>query len=124
MDIKNTFSLATELLCEQIKTVVEDHKGIDLVTIDLKDKSSIADYMIIISGTSNRHLVALAGAIVESASKLGLRARSVEGLTLADWVLIDLGDVIVHLFRPEIRTFYDLEKMWGVVLPVSQLEIA
>ncbi len=123
MDIKHTSSLTPDLVCEKVKTIIEDHKGLDLVVVDLKEKSSIADYMMIVSGTSNRHLVGMAGAIVEGIAKSGLRARSVEGLTLADWVLIDLGDIIVHLFRPEIRTFYDLEKMWGVVLPVSQLEV-
>jgi ribosome-associated protein len=111
-------------LCEKVKEIIEDHKGLDTVTVDLREKSSIADYMIIVSGTSNRHLVSMANSIAEATAKVGVRARSIEGLTLADWVLIDLGDVIVHLFRPEIRIFYDLEKMWGVVLPSSALEIA
>ncbi len=107
-------------LCERVKTIIDDHKGLQVVVVDLKEKSSIADYMVIASGTSSRHISGLAQSIAGELSREGVRAKSIEGMSVADWVLIDLGDVIVHLFRPETRTFYDLEKMWGVVLPPSQ----
>jgi ribosome-associated protein len=116
--------ISPDVLCEKIKTIIDDHKGQQVVIVDLKEKSSIADYMIIVSGTSNRHLVGIAHSIAGELAKEGVRPKSMEGLSLADWVLIDLGDVIVHLFRPEVRSFYDLEKMWGVVLPPSQEEIS
>jgi ribosome-associated protein len=86
-------------------------KAEDIVTIDLHGKSSIGDYMVVSSGRSNRHVASIADRVVEDLGRVGIKAR-IEGLPHADWVLIDAGDVIVHVFRPEIRTFYGLEKMW------------
>ena len=86
-------------------------KAEDIVTIDLHGKSSIGDYMVVSSGRSNRHVASIADRVIEGLGRVGIKTR-IEGLPHADWVLIDAGDVIVHVFRPEIRTFYNLEKMW------------
>ncbi len=88
-------------------------KAEDTVTIDLRDKSSLADAMVVTSGRSHRHVGAVADRVVENLSKAGCRDLRVEGLPHCDWVLIDAGDVIVHVFRPEVRDFYNLEKMWS-----------
>jgi ribosome-associated protein len=90
---------------------LDDMKAEDIVTIDLHGKSSIADYMVVSSGHSNRHVGSIADRVIEDLGRAGIETR-VEGMSNADWVLIDAGDVIVHVFRPEIRTFYGLEKMW------------
>lgn len=92
---------------------LEDMKAEDIVTIDLSDKTSIADCMVVASGRSNRHVGSVADNIVEELKKTGLTDIRVEGQPHCDWVLIDAGDVIVHVFRPEVRTFYNLEKMWA-----------
>jgi ribosome-associated protein len=95
---------------------LDDDKAEDIVVIDLAGKSSIADFMIIATGRSQRQVAALAEHVREKLAALGVKRVSTEGLSQADWVLIDAGDVIVHLFRPEVRAFYNLEKMWGVSL--------
>ncbi len=96
---------------------MEDDKAEDLVTIDLAGKSTIADYMIIANGRSQRQVGAMAEHLREKLKAAGLASVPVEGGQRCDWVLIDAGDVIVHLFRPEVRAFYNLEKMWGLDLP-------
>jgi ribosome-associated protein len=96
---------------------LEDDKAEDLVTIDLAGKSTIADYMVIASGRSQRQVGAMAEHLREKLKAAGLTSVPVEGAQRCDWVLIDAGDVIVHVFRPEVRTFYNLEKMWGLDLP-------
>ena len=96
-----------------VRASLDDDKAEDVVTIELSGKSDIADYMVIASGRSNRQVAAMAEHAVEKLKAAGLKGISVEGLARADWVLIDGGDVIVHLFRPEVRAFYGLEKMWG-----------
>lgn len=90
---------------------LDDMKAEDIVTIDLHGKSSIGDYMVVSSGRSNRHVGSIADRVIEDLRRAGIKTR-IEGMPHADWVLIDAGDVIVHVFRPEIRTFYNLEKMW------------
>jgi nicotinate-nucleotide adenylyltransferase len=105
-------------LLELVLQTLEDGKAEEIVTIDLAGKTTIADQMVIASGRSNRQVVALTEHLEEALSR---RNRiSIEGKTQGDWVLIDAGDVIVHLFRPEIRTYYNLEKMWGETLPDSE----
>ena len=89
-------------------------KAEDTVTIDLTGKSSIADCMVVTTGRSNRQVGAIADRVVEDLRKAGLKNVRVEGMPHCDWVLIDASDVIVHVFRPEVRTFYQLEKMWQV----------
>src|ERR1700760_2851323 len=92
---------------------LDDMKAEDTVTIDLTGKTSLGDYMVVTSGRSNRHVNAVADHIVEDLETAGLRGIRVEGVPHCDWVLIDAGDVIVHVFRPEVRAFYNLEKMWA-----------
>jgi ribosome-associated protein len=92
---------------------LDDMKAEDTVTIDLTGKTSIADAMVVTSGRSNRHVTSIADSAVEGLHKAGLKGIRVEGKKNGDWVLIDAGDVIVHVFRPEVRAFYDLEKMWA-----------
>jgi ribosome-associated protein len=88
-------------------------KAEDSVAIDLSGKSSIADYMVVTSGRSQRHVSAVAEHVVKDLKDAGAMQIRVEGMRQGDWVLIDAGDVIVHVFRPEVRTFYNLEKMWS-----------
>ncbi|MFZ0610281.1 MAG: ribosome silencing factor [Xanthobacteraceae bacterium] len=103
--------LDAEEILRLILARLDDMKAEDILTIDLRDKSSIGDYMVVSSGRSQRHVGSVADRVVEDLHKAGVRAH-VEGTPHCDWVLIDAGDVIVHVFRPEVRTFYNLEKMW------------
>ena len=91
---------------------LDDMKAEDTVTIDLRNKSSIADYIVVSTGTSNRHVGSLADRVLKALGEAGVPGVRVEGMPQCDWVLIDAGDVIVHVFRPEVRTFYNLEKLW------------
>lgn len=90
-------------------------KAEETITIDLRGKSTICDYMVVTSGRVNRHVGAIAESVMKGLSGIGLKSVHVEGLKNCDWVLIDTGDVIVHVFRPEVREFYGLEKMWTPV---------
>jgi ribosome-associated protein len=92
---------------------IDDMKAEDTITIDLTGKSSLADAIVVTSGRSNRQVGAIADRLVEDLGKAGVRGIRVEGMPHCDWVLIDAGDVIVHVFRPEVRAFYNLEKMWA-----------
>jgi ribosome-associated protein len=92
---------------------LDDMKAEDTTTIDLRGKSAIADYMVVTSGRSNRHVGSVADRVVQGLHEAGIRRVRVEGMPLCDWVLIDAGDVLVHVFRPEARAFYNLEKMWA-----------
>lgn len=87
-------------------------KAEDTVTIDLRGKSSLTDYMVITTGRVNRHVGAIADDVAKALKEIGIAAPHIEGQPNCDWVLIDSGDVIVHIFRPEVREFYNLEKMW------------
>jgi len=98
---------------------LDDMKAEDTVTIDLSGKTTIGDYMVVTSGRSNRHVGAVADHIVEDLEKAGLPDVRIEGQPHCDWVLIDAGDVIVHVFRPEVRAFYNLEKMWAPGRPTE-----
>ena len=93
---------------------LEDSKGEDIVSIDLNGKSALADHMVIVSGRSNRHVNAVAEHLLRDLKEGGVNQAKVEGLQNGDWVLIDTGDIIIHIFRPEVRTFYNIEKMWTV----------
>lgn len=95
-----------------VQAVLEDSKAEDIITIDLDGKSALADAMIIASGRSHRHVSAVADHITRALKEAGYGSPQVEGLPHADWVLIDTGDVILHLFRPEVRSFYNMEKLW------------
>lgn len=96
---------------------LDDEKAQDIVFIDLRDKSSVADAMIVASGRSHRHVAAMADHLLRKLKEEGYGKCRVEGLPHADWVLIDAGDLIVHLFRPEVRAFYNIEKIWAVDAP-------
>ena len=88
-------------------------KALDIECIDLRGQSALADFMVIASGTSSRHISALAEKLSERLKALGIHDVRAEGLQTSDWVILDAGDVIVHLFRPEVRSFYNLERMWA-----------
>ncbi len=92
---------------------LDDDQAQEVVSIPLEGKSSIADYMVIASGRSTRQVAAMAQKLAEKIKQAGFGPARVEGLPAADWVLIDAGDVVVHLFRPEVRSFYNLERMWA-----------
>ena len=91
---------------------LDDMKAEETVTIDLRGKSAFSDYMIVTTGRANRHVGAIAENVAKGLKETGIKAIHVEGLTNCDWVLIDSGDVIVHVFRPEVREFYNLERLW------------
>ena len=99
---------------------LEELKAEDTLVIELAGKTSLADQMIITSGRSNRHVGSIADEVVKTLKAAGHPTPRVEGVPHCDWVLIDAGDVIVHVFRPEVREFYNLEKMWGVDRPVER----
>jgi ribosome-associated protein len=98
---------------------LDDMKAEDTITIDLRDKSSIGDYMVVSSGRSHRHVGSIADRIVEDLQEVGVAARVV-GMPHCDWVLIDASDIIVHVFRPEVRAFYNIEKMWLAIRPTRR----
>jgi ribosome-associated protein len=102
---------------KSIEKILDDNKAQNITTIDLKNKSFIADYMIIASGTSSRHLQALSENLVTELKKIGLENCRIEGKDSNDWKLVDAIDVIIHIFHPEKREFYDLEKMWSEEIP-------
>jgi ribosome-associated protein len=102
-----------------VETSLTDDKAENIVVIDLAGKTSIADHMVIASGRSQRHVGATAQHLVERLKAEGVEPVRAEGVSQCDWVVIDAGDAIVHLFRPEVRTFYNLEKMWGEHRPES-----
>ena len=99
-------------------------KGQAIVTIDLKGKTPIADYLVIVSGTSSRQVGAMAEHLIEKLKAAGVDGITTEGKENCDWVLVDAGDVIVHLFKPEVRDFYNLEKMWNSSISAVQAEKA
>lgn len=107
-------ALERDGLLDLVTTSLDDDKAEDIVAIDLAGKSAISDHMVIASGRSQRHVAAMSEHLVRKLKELGVKGISVEGANQGDWVLIDAGDVIVHLFRPDVRDFYGLDKMWGV----------
>lgn len=115
--------LAAEDLARLIQVLLEDAKAEETVAIDLDGRSTIADTMIVTSGRSNRHVASIAERIITGLKEKGHGRARVEGLNTCDWVLIDAGDVIVHVFRPEVRAFYNLEKMWSPDRPVERLVV-
>jgi ribosome-associated protein len=99
-------------LTEKLVASLDEAKAEDVATIDLRDKTSLADVMIIATGRSSVHVGAIADRVLKACKAAGISAR-IEGLPQCDWVLVDAGDAIIHIFRPEVRQFYNLEKMWG-----------
>ena len=103
---------------------LDDDKAQDVVFIDLKGKSAVADGLIVASGRSHRHVGAMADHLLRALKEQGYGKARIEGLPHCDWVLIDTGDVIVHLFRPEVRAFYNIEKIWSVEPPATRTALS
>jgi ribosome-associated protein len=115
--------LSSHDLLRLIETSLADDKAIDPVTIDLAGKTSFADLMVIATGSSQRHIATMAEHLLERLKFKGFKGLRAEGAGQSDWVLIDAGDVVVHLFKDEVRHFYDLEKLWGAALPEVGSEV-
>ena len=105
--------IAADEALKAILATLEDSKAEDIVSIDIAGKSALADYMVVATGRSQRHVSSIAEHISRDLTEAGGRVARVEGVPHCDWVLLDAGDVIVHIFRPEVRSFYNLEKMWS-----------
>jgi ribosome-associated protein len=106
--------MQTEALADLAETALDDLKGVDVRRIDVRDRTSITDVIVIASGTSERHVRSLADRVVERAKEAGVKPLGVEGERGGDWLLIDLGDVVVHVMSREKRDFYNLEKLWSM----------
>lgn len=113
-DISSTLPASTASAFAAVITSLEDAKAEEIVTIDITEKSSIGDAMVVASGRSHRHVGAIADRLTRDLKEAGHGSAAVEGLPHCDWVLVDTGDVIIHIFRPEVREFYNIEKMWSV----------
>ena len=111
------------LLKKEIVQILNDNKAAEIETINLKDKTSIADFMIIASGNSSRHIQALSEILLDELKKRGVKNCRLEGRNSNDWKLIDAVDIIIHIFHPEKRKFYNLEKMWSELIPKERLTI-
>ncbi|MDA9615261.1 ribosome silencing factor [Candidatus Pelagibacter sp.] len=106
-----------------ILETLDSNKALDIVSIDLKNKSSMADYLIIASGTSSRHIQALSEMVLEKLKSNGVKSSKIEGKESGDWKLVDGIDLIVHIFHPDKRKFYELEKIWSEVIPKEKVMI-
>ena len=104
----------SDALTDLVVDALDDVKAKDIVRLDVRDMTAVTDYMIVASGTSNRHVKALVDNVAEKAKAAGERPLGVEGPETSEWVLIDLGDVIVHVMLPKVREFYDLERLWSL----------
>lgn len=100
-------------LLNMIKEKLEDLKAMDTVVLDVRDKTTVTDYIVIATGTSNRHVRSIAESVIESSKKNKCPPIGVEGLSVGEWALIDLGDVVVHVFLEQVRAFYTLEELWA-----------
>ena len=118
VDSSSTPEAGSDLI-STIITALDDNKAEEINTINLQGKSGIADHLVIANGRSARQVAALTDYVSKALKEAGVKNLTVEGLNQADWVLIDAGDVIVHIFRPEVRSFYNLEKMWSMNLADS-----
>ena len=106
-----------------ILDTLDSNKALDIISIDLKNKSSMADYMIIASGTSSRHIQALSEQVLEKLKSNGVKNSKIEGKESLDWKLVDGIDLIVHIFNPDKRKFYELEKIWSELIPKEKVMI-
>jgi ribosome-associated protein len=111
------------LIKNEVEKVLNDNKAIDITCINLKDKTSIADFMIVASGSSSRHIQALSEILFNMLKKKGIYNCRLEGKNSNEWKLIDAIDIIIHIFHPEKRKFYDLEKMWSELIPKERVSI-
>jgi len=110
-------------LKDLILKTLDSNKALDIISIDLKNKSSMADYMIIASGTSSRHIQALSEMVLEKLKTNGIKNSKIEGKESGDWKLVDGIDLIVHIFHPDKRKFYELEKIWSEIIPKEKVMI-
>ena len=110
--MKKMIPISSKQLLKVTLESLDNDKGIDIVSIDLIGRSSIADYMVVVSGNTVRQVTAMANNLIKKYKEMGLRLPSPEGMSNGDWVLIDAKDILIHIFRPEVRDFYSLEKMW------------
>ncbi len=110
-------------LRKEIEQILHDNKAVEVKSINLKDKTSIADFMIIASGNSSRHIQALSEILIEELKKKGITNCRLEGHNSNNWKLIDAIDIIIHIFHPEKRKFYDLESMWSELIPKERLTV-
>jgi len=110
-------------LKNEIENILNDNKAIEVKSINLKDKTSIADFMIIASGNSSRHIQSLSEILIDKLKKKGFSNCRLEGRESNDWKLIDAIDIIIHIFHPEKRKFYDLEKMWSELIPKERFTL-
>tara|TARA_A100001015_G_scaffold14346_1_gene16758 strand:- start:342 stop:716 length:375 start_codon:yes stop_codon:yes gene_type:complete len=110
--MKKKIPISSKQLLKVTLESLDNDKGIDIVSIDLIGRSSIADYMVVVSGNTVRQVTAMANNLIKKYKEMGLRVPSPEGMSNGDWVLIDAKDILIHIFRPEVRDFYSLEKMW------------
>jgi len=110
-------SLTIEALRDLVVDALEDIKARDIHVVDVRGKSSITDIMVVATGNTDRQVRSLANSVIQKAKDAGLRPLGVEGERSGEWVLVDLGDVVVHIMQPEIRDFYNLEKLWGESSP-------
>ena len=108
---------------ENIEKILDNNKAKNIVSISLRNKSYIADYMVIASGTSSRHLQALSEILVAELKKIGLERCRIEGRESNDWKLVDTDNIIIHIFHPEKRKFYNLEKMWSELIPKERVTV-
>ena len=108
-------------LKKEIEDILNDNKALEVKSIDLKNKTSIADFMVIASGNSSKHIQALSEILIDSLKKKGINNCRLEGQHRSDWKLNDANDIIVHIFHPEKRKFYDLERMWSELMPKERL---
>lgn len=115
---------ASKQLSEFLQHILDENSAQDIIEVDLRGKSSVADYMIVASGRSNRHVSALSDYVLRALKDAQFKNVGVEGQDGCDWVLVDVGDVILHIFRPEVRVFYNLEKIWSVPLPEGLRNVA
>lgn len=112
--------MTTDNLLKLVVTTLDDGKGRDITVVDVRGKTGVTDFMVVASGTSERHVKSLAGHVAEEAKKNATQPLGVEGGDVGEWVLVDLGEVIVHVMKPQTRDFYQLEKLWrGESLPLE-----
>jgi ribosome-associated protein len=109
--------LEIEALKKLVIDALEDIKGGDIRVIDVRDKTSITDIMVIVTGNSNRQVTALVNSVVDKCKEAGIKPMGVEGVQQGEWALVDLGDIVIHVMQPSIRDFYNLEKLWGESSP-------
>lgn len=106
--------MTVERLLTTVIDAIEDLKGREVKSLDVRTLTGITDYMVIVSGNSDRHVKAIADHVIERAREIGVRPMGVEGKEQGEWVLIDLGDVVVHVMQPQVREFYQIERLWAV----------